>query len=160
MWIHCSRTRVFVSEKAFVHIYWLNKIQMIQMFSPFSSLFFLPPPPLLFCGESFNLYSSFWLIFTLHLLIIWTFTWVLVPSATFPGLLWVALAKETQFRRLLHINAASKVAVFAFNAVVSVISQIFPYLQPFLMSVKRIPITELFWKVTLIAALCILHHAY
>ena len=157
MWIHCSRTRVFVSEKAFVHIYWLNKIQMIQMFSPFSSLsFFLP----FFCGESFNLYSSFWLIFTLHLLIIWTFTWVLVPSTTFPDLLWVALAKKTLFRRLLHINAASKVAVFAFNAVVSVISQIFPYLQPFLMSVKRIPITELFWKVTLIAALCILHHAY
>ena len=43
MWIHCPRTQVFVSEEAFVHINWLNKIQMIQMFSPFSSLFFLLP---------------------------------------------------------------------------------------------------------------------
>ena len=72
---------------------------------------FLSPFSPLFRGESPTLYSPFWIIFTLHLLIIWTFTWVLVPSATFPTSLWVALAKEALYRRLLHINVASKVAV-------------------------------------------------
>ena len=62
--------------------------------------------------ESLSPYITlFWIIFTPHLLIIWTLTWVFVPSATFPSSLWVALAKVALFRRLLHINAASKVAV-------------------------------------------------
>ena len=58
-----------------------------------------------------TLYSPFWIIFTLHLSIIWTLTWVLVSSVTFPSSLWVALAKVALFRHLLHINAANKVAV-------------------------------------------------
>ena len=37
--------------------------------------------------------------------------WVLVPSATFPGSLWVVVAKVALSRHLLHINVASKVAV-------------------------------------------------
>ena len=44
----------------------------------------------------------------------WSFeplTWVLVSSATFPNFLWVAVANVALFRRLLHINAASKVVV-------------------------------------------------
>ena len=68
----------------------------------------LPSP---FHEESSTLYSLFWIIFTLHLLIIWTLTWVLVPSATFPSSLWVAIVKVALFRRLPHINAASKVAI-------------------------------------------------
>ena len=70
--------------------------------------FFLRSP---FRGESPTLYNPYWIIFSLHLLIIWTITWVLVPSATFPNSLWVALTKVALFRRLLHINATSKVTV-------------------------------------------------
>ena len=65
----------------------------------------------LFREESLTLYSLFWVIFTLHLLIIWTLTWVFVLSATFPSSLWVALAKVVLFRHLVHINTASKVAI-------------------------------------------------
>ena len=73
----------------------------------FCSFFFSPS----LCGEFPTLYSPFWIIFTLHRLIIWTLTQVLIPSATFPNSLWVALAKVALFIRLLHINAASKVAI-------------------------------------------------
>ena len=68
----------------------------------------LPSP---FHEESSTLYSLFWIIFTLHLLIIWTLTWVLIPSTTFPSSLWVAVVKVALFKRLPHINAASKVAI-------------------------------------------------
>ena len=68
----------------------------------------LPSP---FHEESSTLYSLFWIIFTLHSLIIWTLTWVLILSATFSSSLWVAIAKVALFRRLLHINAASNVAI-------------------------------------------------
>ena len=73
----------------------------------FFSLFFRSP----FRGESPTLYNPFWIIFTLHLLIIWTLSWVLVLSVTFPSFLWVALAKVALFKRLLHINATSKVVM-------------------------------------------------
>ena len=75
-------------------------------------LFFLPPfffrPPL--HGDSFLLYSSLQVIRTLHLLIIWAFTWVLIPSDISPVFLWVVVAKVTLLACLLHINAARKVA--------------------------------------------------
>ena len=74
-------------------------------------LLFLSPFRSPFHEESSTLYSFFWIIFTLHLLIIWTLTWVLVPSATSTNFLWVAVAKVALFRGLLHINAASKLAV-------------------------------------------------
>ena len=60
--------------------------------------------------ESFTLYILIWTIFTLHLLIIRALTWVLVPSDTLSGFLWVVVAKVALFRGLLHINAARKVA--------------------------------------------------
>ena len=72
----------------------------------FSPLLWFP-----FNEESSTLYSLFWIIFTFHLLIIWTLTWVLVPLVTFPSSLWVAVAKIALFRGLLHINAANRVAV-------------------------------------------------
>jgi len=59
--------------------------------------------------ESFTLYILLWIIFTLHLLIIRTLTWVLVPSDTLSGFLWVVVAEVVLFRGLLHINAARKV---------------------------------------------------
>ena len=58
---------------------------------------------------SFTLYILLWIIFILHLLIIQSSTWVLVPSDTLSSSLWVAVAKVTLFRGLLHINAARKV---------------------------------------------------
>ena len=59
---------------------------------------------------SLTLYSFFWMILILHLLVIWVTTWVLVPLNTLFGLLWVVVAKATLFRGLLHINAARKLA--------------------------------------------------
>ena len=59
---------------------------------------------------SLTLYSSFWTILILHLLIIWATTWVLVPSYTLFGLLWVVVAKTALFSGLLHINTARKLA--------------------------------------------------
>ena len=47
---------------------------------------------------------------TLHLLIIWTLTWVLVPSDTSSIFLWVVVAKAVLFIGPLHINTARKVA--------------------------------------------------
>ena len=61
-------------------------------------------------GDLLLLYSLLELIKTLHLLAIWTFTWVSVPSDISLILLWVALANVTLFVCLLHINAAEKVA--------------------------------------------------
>ena len=83
--------------------------QVSEQFGLLSCSFFLSSP--LSWRVSYLLYSPFWIIFTLHLLIIWTLTWVLVSSATFSNFLWVMLAKVALFRRLLHINAACKVAV-------------------------------------------------
>ena len=61
-------------------------------------------------GDFLPLYSLLKLIRTLHLLTIWTFTWVPVPSDIFLIFLWVALTNVTLFACLLHINAAEKVA--------------------------------------------------
>ena len=85
--------------------------QISKWFRLLYSSFSPPSPPPPFHEESSTLYSLFWIIFTLHLLIIWTLTWVFIPSATFSISLWVALAKVALFRRSLHINATSKVAV-------------------------------------------------
>ena len=60
---------------------------------------------------SLTLYSSFWTILILHLLIIWVTTWVLVPSDTLSSLLWVVVAKTVPFRGFLYINAVRKLAV-------------------------------------------------
>ena len=85
----------------------LSIIRMVQI-AILLSLSLFPSP---FHEESSTLYSFFWIIFTLHMLIIWTLTWVLVPSTTFLNSLWVALAKVALFRLPFHINVASKVAV-------------------------------------------------
>ena len=61
-------------------------------------------------GDFLLLYSILKLIRALHLLTIWKFTWVLVPSDIHLIFLWVALAKITLFTYLLYINAAGKVA--------------------------------------------------
>ena len=61
-------------------------------------------------GDALLLYRLLKVIGALHLLIIWTFTWVPVPSDILPTSLWVAVAKVTLFAYLLHINAARKVA--------------------------------------------------
>ena len=72
-----------------------------------SPLFSLPLPSY---GDFYTLYRLFLIIWTLHLLIIWTPTCAPIPSDTHFSLLWVAAAKATLFKGLLHINAARKVA--------------------------------------------------
>ena len=69
------------------------------------SLFFRSSPH----GGSLILYSSFWAILTLHLLIIWALTWVPVPSNTLFGFLWVMVVKAALFRGLLNINVVRKI---------------------------------------------------
>ena len=69
------------------------------------SLFFCPP----LHGGSSTLYSSFLIIWTLHLLITWIPTWVPIPLDTPFSPLWVAAAMTALFRGLLYINAARKV---------------------------------------------------
>ena len=65
-----------------------------------------------FIHEGFlTLYSSFWTILILHLLIIWVITWVFVPSDTLFSFLWVVVVKATLFKGLFHINAVRKLAV-------------------------------------------------
>ena len=77
-------------------IFWL-----LQCFS-----FDLSPP--FIHGRSLTLYSSLWVISILHLSIIWTTTWVLVPSDILSSLLRVVVVKAALFRSFLHINAARK----------------------------------------------------
>ena len=74
-----------------------------------SSFFAFFSPPLSQRG-SLTLYSSFWNILIIYLLIIWVSTWVPVPSDTFSSFLWIVVAKVTLFRGLFHINATRKVA--------------------------------------------------
>ena len=76
----------------------------LLLFSPFSIFWSL------LHGDFLLLYSTLKLIRALHLLTIWTFTWVPVPSDIHLIFLWVALAKITLFTCLLYINAAGKVA--------------------------------------------------
>ena len=80
----------------------LNSFNSPSLFIQFSDPLFMGISPLL--------YSLLKLIRVLHLLFIWTFTWVPVPSDIFLIFLWVALANETLFTCLLHINTAEKVA--------------------------------------------------
>ena len=87
----------------FLYIYWWKMIAYIAQFIKMLSLTNFRSP---LHGESLTLYSSARTILTLHLLIIWVIIWVLVPSDTPSGLLWVGVAKVTLFRSFLHINAA------------------------------------------------------
>ena len=79
-------------------------MQTVVVFSFFS----LPIPfsrsPIL--GGFLSLYTFFQSILTLHLLIVQVITRVLVPSATFPNPLWVAVTKAALFKGHFLINAA------------------------------------------------------
>ena len=89
------------------YIYWLQlNTETIWTTTMFSFSFFRS----FLHDESFTLYILIWIIFTLHLLIIRTLTWVLVLLDTLSGFLWVVVAEVVLFRGLLHINAARKVA--------------------------------------------------
>ena len=63
-------------------------------------------------GGSLLLYSSSWTILNLHLLIIWATTWVLVPSDTPSGFLWIKIVKAILFRNLFHINVVRKLVAW------------------------------------------------
>ena len=121
------------------------------------SLFLRSP----FCGESPTLYSPYWIIFNLHLLIIWTITWIFVPSATFSSSLWVALTKVALFRCLLHINATSKVTVVH---LMQWCQSSLRYFQVFFLLPcpwnTFLSVTKPSRKVTLIVVLYILNHTH
>ena len=97
----------FLSMEASVHVNQLNRVQVkFWLLQCSFSLFFRSFPH----KGSLTLYNSLWTILILHLLVIWTLIWVLVPSDTLFGFLWVVVAKTALFRGLLHINVVRKVA--------------------------------------------------
>ena len=77
---------------------------LISLLSFFLGFFWSP-----FHKGFYILYSSLWIILTLHLSFIWDFTWVSVPSNTSSSSLWVVITRVSLFRCLLHINAVRKV---------------------------------------------------
>ena len=100
-------TRYSIWGDVWVHFWLWSKT--IAFLSPSISFLFSNFRSLLH-GDFLLLYSLLKLIKALHLLTIWTFTWVSVPSDIHLIFLWVALANVTLFAYLLHINAAGKVA--------------------------------------------------
>ena len=110
-WFQLKRT-VLGTVRGDQFLYISNKFDYKSVFwllQCFSLDFFSPPPPIPL--RFLTLYTSHWLIFALHLLIIQTITWVLVLSDTISGPLWVGVVKAVLFRGLLHINAAKRVVV-------------------------------------------------
>ena len=97
------------SVRGDVWVHLLLWLKTTEFFSLFSSKL-LSQIPIPFHGDFLLLYSLLKLIRTLHLLTIWTLTWVSVPSDIHLIFLWVTLANVTLFACLLHINAAGKVA--------------------------------------------------
>ena len=77
---------------------------LISLLSSFLGFFRSP-----FHKGFFTLYSSLWIILTLHLSFIWDFTCVSVPLNTSSGSLWVVITRVSLFRCILYINAARKV---------------------------------------------------
>ena len=78
----------------------------ISLLSSFFRIFPIP-----FHKWFFILYSSLWIILTLHLSFIWDFTWVSVPLNISSGSLWVVITRVSLFRFLLHMNAVRKVVL-------------------------------------------------
>ena len=97
---------------------------------------FLDPP--IHVG-SFTLYIPFWLILTLHLLIMQATTRVLVPSDALPNLLWVTATKTVLFRSFFSHKYDQRVWWDAINVVAATIppttSGLTPSLKLFLHSV-------------------------
>ena len=78
----------------------------ISLLSSFFRIFPIP-----FHKGFFILYSSLWIILTLHLSFIWDFTWVFVSLDISSSSLWVIITRVSLFRFLLHINAIKKVVI-------------------------------------------------
>ena len=72
-----------------------QRLWSFSLSSTLSSSLFHP----LLHGDSLILYSPLEVIRTLHLLIIWTFTWVFVSSNISPIFLWIVVAKVTLLDR-------------------------------------------------------------
>ena len=100
------RRKVSPNDKAqkLINRYW-------SMQCGFSIVFSLSFSPSSLLGDFYILYRPFHIIWALHLLIIQTSTWTLVPLDTPLNSLWVAVAKVALFRSLLLINAARIVVV-------------------------------------------------
>ena len=105
--IYLMSTGYLVRGTVWVHLWFWSKT-IALLFLPLSFLFIKFRS--LLHGDFLPLYSFLKLIRALHLLTIWTFTWVPVPLNIHLIFLWVALANVTLFACLLHINAAGKVA--------------------------------------------------
>ena len=63
------------------------------------------------CGCSLTLYSSFWTILVLHLLVIYAYTWVHIPSAIPSDVLRAMVTQVALSRGHVHINGARMLAM-------------------------------------------------
>ena len=71
---------------------------------------FLPPPPPLW-EISVVIYPSLPFILLLHLLVIHTYTWVHIPSATLSSTLWATVAPITLSKGCVHVNGVRVLVV-------------------------------------------------
>ena len=110
------------------HVAWLQRFQRWYKLLQYS-LFLIPDPFFSFffsfTGGFLTLYIPFQLILAFHLLIMQVTTWMLVLSAAFPNLLWVAATKVALFKGHFLINAA-RTLLWAFNTEVTVSPWIAP----------------------------------
>ena len=72
-----------------------------------SAFFSLRSSPLSY-GRPLTLYSFFWTILVLHLLVIHAYTWVHVPSATPSDILWIAVVEGKFFTPYGFISLATR----------------------------------------------------
>ena len=106
-------------EDVSFYLTWLNRARRgMWAFS------FLPPiPPS--CGCSLTLYSSFWTILVLHLLVTHAYTWIHVPLTTPSNVLLVVVAQIALSRGHVHING-TVCYLWVFNAEVTAFLGIAP----------------------------------
>ena len=97
----------------------------------------------------FILYSSLWIILTLHLSFLWDFTAVFVPSDTSSGSLWVEITRVSLFRCLLHINAARKVVTVHLMRWQQLFLRSFGLSSLFFKSIEHVLLSWASWKVSL-----------
>ena len=126
-------------------------IEIIQIATVFSSLFFRS----LSHGGSLTLYIPPWIILILHLLIIWAFTWVSIPSDSLSGFSVSCDSQGNTVQGSCQHKCDQESSCSAFNAVVTAFSKIFlRFHHPWTFMI-HILITGASWKVIMIVRTCI-----
>ena len=116
----------------------------------FSFLFFRSPSH----GGSLTLYISPWIILILHLLIIWAFTWVFVPSDTLSSFFVSYGSQGNIVQGFSQHKCDQESNCSAFNAIVATFPKIFLRSHHPWMFMIHIFIVGASWKVVMIVRTC------